>query len=165
MTCNLQEHVSAGGHLEGGDVARLAAELHTKRILSAVCSRASGAKRRKQHPVQALPHFPVRIAQPIKRLAVEILLRGDRYDIHYWRTRSGLEVDFILGAGEVAVEVKGSAHVHDRELRPLRAFMEEHRPRAALVVSTEPAERVVGGIRIMPWERFLRALWAGDVIT
>ena len=61
--------------------------------------------------------------------------------------------------------MKGSAHVRDRELRPLRAFMEEHRPRAALVVSTEPAERVVGGIRIMPWDRFLRALWAGEIIA
>ena len=64
-----------------------------------------------------------------------------------------------------AASRKGSAHVRDRELRPLRSFMEEHRPRAALVVSAEPAERVVGGIRIMPWERFLRALWAGEIIA
>ena len=34
-----------------------------------------------------------------------------------------------------------------------------------LVVSTEPAERVGGGIRIMPWDRFLRALRAGQIIT
>ena len=87
------------------------------------------------------------------------------YDVHYWRTRSGLEVDFILGAGEVAVEVKGSAQVRDRELRPLRAFAQEHRPRAALVVSNEPAEREAGGIRIMPWEQFLRRLWAGEIIA
>ncbi len=107
----------------------------------------------------ALEHFI------LMELAAHASYRDLHYDVHYWRTRSGLEVDFILGAGEVAVEVKGSAHVRDRELRPLRAFMEEHRPRAALVVSAEPAERVVGGIRIMPWERFLRALWAGDVIA
>ena len=43
--------------------------------------------------------------------------------------------------------------------------MEEHRPRAALVVSTEPAERVAGGIRVMPWDRFLNALWAGRIIA
>ena len=88
-----------------------------------------------------------------------------QYDIHFWRTRSGLEVDFSLGAGEVAVEVKGSSHVHDRELRPLRAFVQEHRPRAALVVSTEPVEREVGGIRIVPWESFLSRLWAGEIIA
>ena len=74
-------------------------------------------------------------------------------------------MDFILGAGEVAIEVKGSSHVHDRELRPLRAFVQEHRPRAALVVSTEPAECDVGGIRIVPWESFLNRLWAGEIIA
>ena len=63
-------------------------------------------------------------------------------------------MDFILGAGEFAVQVKGSSHVRDRELRPLRAFVQEHRLRAALVVSTEAVERDVGGIRIVPWEGF-----------
>ena len=124
----------------------------------------AAAKRRIAEPRgeqfgHALEHFI------LMELAAHASYRDLHYDIHYWRTRSGLEVDFILGAGEVAVEVKGSAHVRDRELRPLRAFMQEHRPRAAVVVSTEPAERVVGGIRIMPWDRFLRALWAGGIIT
>ena len=107
----------------------------------------------------ALEHFI------LMELAAHASYRELHYDIHYWRTRSGLEVDFILGAGEVAVEVKGSSHVRDRELRPLRAFVQEHRPRAALVVSAEPAERVVGGIRIVPWECFLRRLWAGRIIA
>ena len=124
----------------------------------------AAAKRRIAEPRgeqfgHALEHFI------LMELAAHASYRDLHYDIHYWRTRSGLEVDFILGAGEVAVEVKGSAHVRDRELRPLRAFMQEHRPRAAVVVSTEPAERIVGGIRIMPWDRFLRALWAGQIIT
>ena len=124
----------------------------------------AAAKRRIAEPRgeqfgHALEHFI------LMELAAHASYRDLHYDIHYWRTRSGLEVDFILGAGEVAVEVKGSAHVRDRELRPLRAFMQEHRPRAAVVVSTEPAERVVSGIRIMPWDRFLNALWAGGIIA
>ena len=32
-------------------------------------------------------------------------------------------------------------------------------------MSTEPAERVAGGIRIMPWDHFLSALQAGQIIT
>ncbi len=36
------------------------------------------------------------------------------YTIHFWRTKSGMEVDFVLGAGEIAVEVKGSSRVDDR---------------------------------------------------
>lgn len=33
------------------------------------------------------------------------------FDIRYWRTKSGLEVDFILGDGEIAIKVKGSKRV------------------------------------------------------
>ena len=52
------------------------------------------------------------------------------YGVHFWRTKSGLEVDFVLGDGEVAVEVKGTARV-DPDLRSLRAFVEDNRPRQA----------------------------------
>lgn len=30
------------------------------------------------------------------------------FEINFWRTKSGLEIDFILNSGEVAIEVKGS---------------------------------------------------------
>lgn len=86
------------------------------------------------------------------------------YDIHFWRTKAGMEVDFIIGEGQVALEVKGSSRVDDRELRPLRAFTEEHRPERAFLVCNEKAERKVGTIRIMPWRRFLEELWGGKVI-
>ncbi|MFQ5649462.1 MAG: ATP-binding protein [bacterium] len=86
------------------------------------------------------------------------------YDIQFWRTRSGLEVDFILGKGEVAVEVKGTGRVDNRDLRPLLAFIEEHAPKKALVVCNEKTERVHAGIRILPWTIFLEKLWAGEII-
>ena len=87
------------------------------------------------------------------------------YDIRFWRTKSGLEVDFVIGNGEVAIEVKGTSRVEDKALRPLRAFIAEYAPPKALVVCNEPAERVVGPIRIMPWNVFLQSLWAGEVIA
>jgi len=86
------------------------------------------------------------------------------YEVNFWRTKSGLEVDFVLGGGEVAVEVKGAARVDKRDLRPLTAFMEEYAPRKALVVCNEREERVHAGIRIMPWTNFLHDLWEGKVI-
>jgi predicted AAA+ superfamily ATPase len=86
------------------------------------------------------------------------------YGIHFWKTKSGLEVDFILGDGEVALEVKGSDRVDNRELRPLKAFIEEFSPRLALVVCNEPEERVVDQIHIMPWRHFLNELWEGRII-
>jgi hypothetical protein len=73
-------------------------------------------------------------------------------------------VDFILGAGEVAVEVKGTNRVENRDLRPLAAFTAEHKSRLALLVCNEPVERVVSGLRIVPWRQFLAALWAGEII-
>ncbi len=86
------------------------------------------------------------------------------YPINFWRTKSGLEVDFVLAEGEVAVEAKGSQRVDQRELRSLLAFVEEHAPRKALVVCNEGAERQVGPVRVVPWGAFLRQLWAGDIV-
>ena len=87
------------------------------------------------------------------------------YDIRFWRTKSGLEVDFILGPGEVAIEVKGSGQVDARDLRPLRAFADEHHPRMAIVVCNEAVERRVDGISVIPWRVFLEKLWAGSIIN
>jgi predicted AAA+ superfamily ATPase len=86
------------------------------------------------------------------------------YPINFWRTKSGLEVDFVLGGGEVAIEVKGAARVEKRDLRPLTAFIEEYSPRKAMVVCNESEERVHEQIRIMPYQNFLRDLWTGKII-
>jgi len=84
------------------------------------------------------------------------------YPIHYWRTKSGLEVDFILAEGEVAIEVKGTTRVRKNSLKGLRRFAEEFRPKHALVVCNEAEERMVDKIRIVPWRRFLSQLWNGE---
>jgi predicted AAA+ superfamily ATPase len=86
------------------------------------------------------------------------------YQIHFWRTKSGLEVDFVLGEGEVSIEVKGQRVVDNKDLRGLAAFMDEYQPEKALVVSLETEERVIGKIRILPWRRFLEKLWTGGII-
>ena len=88
---------------------------------------------------------------------------GD-YVIRFWRTKTGREVDFVLGDGEVAIEVKGTARADGRDLRGLRAFAEEHPPRQAILVCMEKSERIVDGIRILPWSIFLEHLWAGEII-
>ncbi len=75
-----------------------------------------------------------------------------------------MEVDFVLGGGEVAIEVKGTSRIDKRDLRPLRAFIEECSPRKALVVCNEREERVHGQIRIMPFRKFLRDLWQDKII-
>ena len=87
------------------------------------------------------------------------------YEINFWRTKSGLEVDFILGRGEIAIEVKGSGSIQNKDLRPINAFVETYDPRKALVVCNEKEERLVGKILITPWRKFLRDLWNGKIIS
>ena len=97
-------------------------------------------------------------------IAAHASYREIEYNINFWRTKSGLEVDFILGGGEIAVEVKGKSRIDSRDLRSLLAFCDEYSPRQAVVVCNEREERLVGRIRIMPWRNFLKELWANQII-
>ena len=85
--------------------------------------------------------------------------------IRYWRTKSGLEVDFVLGReAEVAIEVKGTSRVRPDDMTGIRAFCEEHQPRRAIVVSTDTAPRRAGDIDVLPWRVFLERLWGNAII-
>ncbi len=87
------------------------------------------------------------------------------YEINFWRTKTGLEVDFILANGEVAVEVKGSNRIDNHDLKSIRAFQNEHKAKFAIVVANEKQERKVGDITILPWQVFLDRLWSGKILS
>ncbi len=92
------------------------------------------------------------------------------FDIYYWRTKTGLEVDFILGQGEIAMEVKINDSVRKSDLDGLLAFIEEHKPRQAIVVSLDPKPRKLilpNGyeILILPYREFLTKLWQKKIIS
>lgn len=89
--------------------------------------------------------------------------RNLHYDIQFWRTKTGMEVDFILGKGEVAIEIKGG-RVDATGLRSINAFAEEFKPRQAIIVSNESRARKAGNILILPWRRFLADLWDEKII-
>lgn len=95
-------------------------------------------------------------------------LNKKRYEITYWRTKSGLEVDFIIGKGDIAIEVKISSLVQKKELRGLIEFTKEHSPKHSIVVSLEPNKRTLTiddkKITIYPVEDFLSDLWQGLII-
>lgn len=82
--------------------------------------------------------------------------------IRYWRSTSGFEVDFILG-DHTAIEVKAKEHVSTSDLRSLRAIGEERRFKRLLCVSLEPRRRQVENVSILPYQRFLDALWDGEL--
>ncbi len=89
---------------------------------------------------------------------------GLEYLISYWRTASQIEVDFILGHHEVAIEVKSSSKITTKHLTGLKAFMEEYEVKKAIVVCTEPLPRIIDNIQILPWQDFLAQLWTDKVI-
>ena len=86
------------------------------------------------------------------------------YEINFWRTKSGQEIDFVLGDGEVAVEIKSTSMINRRALRPMKTFIELYRPKQAIVVCNENEERLYSGISIMPWRIFLEKLWRDEII-
>ncbi|MFN9378817.1 MAG: ATP-binding protein [Bacteroidota bacterium] len=86
------------------------------------------------------------------------------YSISYWRTTSQIEVDFILGNHEVAIEVKGTNNAQSRHLKGLKSFSEEYKVKKLIVISNDPMERSIGDIAVLPWNQFLKKLWAGEII-
>jgi uncharacterized protein len=99
----------------------------------------------------------------------ELLAAGARneHDIQlsYWRLASGIEVDFIVGAMQVAIEVKATARVTGDDLRGLRQLVVDH-PRVGrrLVVCLEPKRRRIDdGIEILPATELIAELASGEL--
>lgn len=81
----------------------------------------------------------------------------------FWRSKSGFEVDFILG-DKCAIEVKAKANIAERDLRSLRALKEEASFAHYIVVSDEERPRVTDGVHVLPWRVFLERLWQGAYV-
>jgi uncharacterized protein len=89
---------------------------------------------------------------------------GLDYSISYWRTASQIEIDFVLGNNEVAIEIKSSDKINEYHLKGLKSFMEEYKVKHAILICNETLTRKVGDIWIMPWAIFIEKLWAGELI-
>jgi len=87
------------------------------------------------------------------------------YPIYYWRTTSQLEIDFVLGDHEVAIEVKATEQANPRHLKGLKAFAEEYEVKKLILVSNDPLPRLVENIQILPWKVFLDRLWSGKIMS
>ncbi len=90
---------------------------------------------------------------------------GLHFPISYWRTASQIEIDFVLGVHEVAIEVKSTSQATPRHLKGLKSFAEEYPVKKLILISNDPQPRKVGSIMIMPWKAFLDELWSGKIIS
>lgn len=99
-------------------------------------------------------------------LSVHLRTVSSPYEIAYWRLSSGIEVDFVLGDAETAIEVKGKHRLHNRDMRHLEQFRREFpEVKQLIVVCLESRARITeNGIRILPYQDFITALWQGDII-
>jgi len=97
-------------------------------------------------------------------IEIKAYLDYERIDtpLTFWRTQTKYEVDFLIGDG-IAVEVKGTEHVSDADLKGLRSLSEEKKLKRKIVVSRETAPRTTeDAIEIWPISGFLHALWQGE---
>jgi predicted AAA+ superfamily ATPase len=79
--------------------------------------------------------------------------------LSFWRSKSGFEVDFIMG-DKVAVEVKSASVIQSRHLNGLKALMQEGKMSRYILVCREPRQRFIDGILVIPWQDFIEQLWA-----
>ena len=81
--------------------------------------------------------------------------------LNYWRSTSGYEVNFIIG-DHTAIELKAKQNLSPADIKPLRALAEEKKLIRYLCVSLEPRMRKIGDVTILPYKKFLEALWNGE---
>lgn len=116
------------------------------------------------------PHGPLDRPEEIEGAALEGLVaqhlrawlayRGDDAKVFFWRTRSGVEVDFVVygAAGFWALEVKNSGRITSRDLRGLEAFATDY-PKAEVVMLYRGEQRERRGrVWIVPVDEFLKNL-------
>ena len=90
---------------------------------------------------------------------------GKRAALGYWRTKAGVEVDFVV-YGErdfAAIEVKNAEILHPGDFTGLKSFGEDY-PEATRLLLYRGSERVLrDGVWVVPAEEFLRALVPGPL--
>ncbi|MCK5805471.1 MAG: ATP-binding protein [Lentisphaeria bacterium] len=82
------------------------------------------------------------------------------HKLHYWRTKAGNEVDFVIYGSDcfAAVEVKAARRVERRDLRGLRAFLDDYPESDAILLYGGKERLRINGILCLPCEQFLRDL-------
>lgn len=83
-----------------------------------------------------------------------------RYQIFYWRTKAGLEVDFIIYGEEGfwAIEVKNSNKVFPGDVKSLLHFSEDYPECKPILLYRGKDKLIENGVLCMPCELFLKSL-------
>lgn len=82
------------------------------------------------------------------------------YQLHYWRTSSKVEVDFIVSGSDtfLAIEVKNGKTVHPKDLNGLQLFLEDYPQATALLLYRGKEKYNEKNILCYPVEDFLKQI-------
>ena len=85
---------------------------------------------------------------------------GCEYEVYYWRTRTNLEIDFVLYGprGLLAIEVKRSPQVQFKQTRALREFKKDYPPARCYVFYGGTVPQYIEDITVLPIEYALKNL-------
>lgn len=86
--------------------------------------------------------------------------QNNPYEIFFWRSRSGVEVDFILYGeqGIYAIEVKNTDKIRSGDLRSLREFSKDYPTNQSIFLYRGKDRMLKGNVLCLPCEDFLFAL-------
>lgn len=89
-----------------------------------------------------------------------------KHVLYFWRTKAGLEVDFIV-FGEMglwAIEVKNSQHIHPGDLRSLLHFKQDY-PEATLIFLYRGKVKLMkDGVLCIPCDEFLKQILPNQLL-
>ena len=88
----------------------------------------------------------------------------DNEGLAYWHAQGGQEVDFIIKE-KAAVEVKAARRASPRDMKGLKALMEEGLMEKCILVCREDHPQLLdNGILILPYRDFISDLWSGRIV-
>lgn len=88
---------------------------------------------------------------------------GNPYEIFFWRSRGGVEVDFILyGEDDIyAIKVKNTNRIRPADLSPLLSFAKDY-PKSKTIFLYRGKEQILrNNILCIPCQQFLEKLIPG----
>jgi uncharacterized protein len=98
----------------------------------------------------------------VSQLHASAMARDVRIELFTFRTRGGVEVDFVvrLPNGLWAIEAKASAHVHEGDARALEQFRTYCSEKVHCVVATLSGakRKLKSGTLILPWTELLKEM-------
>lgn len=82
------------------------------------------------------------------------------FDLYYWRTHHGTEVDFVAygKGGLFAFEIKRSSRFDERELKGLKQFSEDYPMARCFYLYGGTRTEYYGNITVLPFETAIKAL-------